>query len=430
MLALLRRNPRFARLWGAQVVSALGDWLNRIAILALIGKLGGGGQAAGVGLLFAVEYVLRMLPTATFSPLAGPLADRLPRRAIMITADVLRSAIVLCLLTVDEPGELPRLYALIFAQMAVAIFFDSARSGALPNTVAREDLHGAYALSAATWSTMLAVGAFLGGTLVEVVGIQAVFALDALTYLVSAGFLIGLVLPATPRQPEPFRFRDVLLMTDLRRGFAHTRSLGIWPMLFSKVLWSPCGGFLVLFPLLAAHYDGGGGVPDMEEVGGTIGLLFAARGVGTGLGPLLSRRFFGSSETTLVRMTWGGMLVGASGYLALAFVDTLGPALLFVVLSHMGGSAQWVGSTTYWQRRIDDAYRGRVFATEFLLMTLSFSVFALLAGLTYDLTGSLRTVMLLLVGVTAVGGLVGAAWFRVLPRDTAPAPAPAGPAAD
>ena len=428
MLALLRRNPRFARLWGAQVVSALGDWFNRIAVLALIGKLGGSEAQVGVGLMFAVEYVLRMLPTATFSPLAGPLADRLPRRAIMIVADVLRAAIVLTLLTVDQPNELWRLYALIFAQMAVAIFFDSARSGALPNTVAREDLHGAYALSAATWSTMLAVGAFLGGTLVQLVGIQVVFALDALTYLVSAAFLIGLRLPPTPTQPEPFRFVDVLRLADLRRGFRHTRQLGIWPILFSKVLWSPCGGFLVLFPLLAARYQGGGAVPDLEDVGGTIGLFFAARGIGTGLGPLVSRRFWGSSEATLVRMTWGGMFVGAVGYLALCFAPSLPLALAAVTLAHMGGSAQWVGSTTYWQRRIDDAFRGRVFATEFLLMTLSFSVFSLVSGLLFDLTGSLETVILVLVAATVVGATVGASWFRRLPREAgegAPEPGPA-----
>ncbi|MDF1798464.1 MAG: MFS transporter [Planctomycetota bacterium] len=423
MLALLRNNPRFARLWSAQVVSALGDWFNRIAVLALIGQLGGTGEQVGVGLLFALEYALRMLPTATFSPLAGALADRLSRKAIMIAADLLRCLVVLCLLFVNEPGELPLLYALIFGQMSVSIFFDSARSGALPNTVRREDLHAAYALSAVTWSTMLAVGAFLGGALVERIGIQAVFALDALTYLVSAGFLITLVLPPTPVQPQAFRLSDVLLLTDLRRGFAHVRQLGIWPILFSKVLWSPCGGFLVLFPLLAATYDGSAGEAlDLEAAGATIGLFFGARGVGTGLGPLVARRLWGSNERALVRMTWGGMLVGALGYLCLVFAPNLPLALAAVTLAHMGGSAQWVGSTTYWQRRIDDAFRGRVFATEFLLMTLSFSVFAFAGGLMYDLFGDLRPVYLVLVGAALVGALVGRSWFRQLPTGERPSP--------
>ena len=87
-------------------------------------------------------------------------------------------------------------------------------------------------------------------------------------------------------------------------------------------------------------------------------------------------------------------------------------------MAHMGGSAQWVGSTTYWQRRIDDAFRGRVFATEFLLMTLAFSVFSLVSGLLYDATGSLETVLLTLIGATVVGATVAASWFRRLPLES------------
>ena len=412
MFAVLRNNPQFQKLWGAQVVSAAGDWLNRIAVLALIDRLGGGQQAVGVGLLFAVEYALRLLPTAAFSALAGPVADRLPRRLVMVAADLGRAAVVACLLFVDTPEELPLLYGLIFAQMSIAIFFDSARSGALPSTVERKDLHAAYALSAATWSTMLAFGAFLGGVLVEVIGIRGVFLCDVASYIVSAAFLIRLDLPKVAIHPERFRLRDVLLLTDLRRGFRHTRELGIWPILFSKVMWSPCGGFIVLFPILARQFDT---TADLREAGATIGLLFAARGVGTGIGPIVARRLFGSSRAALIRQSWGGMLVGAVGYSALALAPNLPLSMAAICFAHMGGSAQWVGSTTYWQHSIDDAFRGRVFACEFLFMTLAFSLFAFAGGLLFDATGSLETVIWTLVVATLVGSLVARAWFQRLP---------------
>ncbi|MBC8451339.1 MAG: MFS transporter [Planctomycetes bacterium] len=413
MFAVLRNNPQFRKLWGAQVVSAAGDWLNRIAVLALIDRLGGTQQAVGIGLLFAVEYALRLLPTATFGGLAGPIADRLPRRTVMIVADLLRAIVVSCLLFVDQPGELPLLYGLIFTQMSLAIFFDSARSGALPNTVEKKDLHAAYALSAATWSTMLAFGAFVGGVLVEVIGIQGVFLCDAATYLVSIAFLMGLRLPPVPIQAQPFRVRDVLFLTDLRRGFTHTRELGIWPILFSKALWSPCGGFPVLFPILARTFDT---ATNLREAGATIGLLFASRGVGTGLGPVISRRFFGSSRAALIRQTWVGMLIGALGYVGLALSPTLGWSMAAICFAHMGGSAQWVGSTTYWQHSIDDAFRGRVFACEFLIMALFFTVFAFAGGLLFDATGSLQTVIWILVVLATAGGLIARSWFRSLPQ--------------
>lgn len=413
MLAFLRRNPQFRRLWGAQVVSSTGDWLGRIATLSLIASLSGAKQATLVGLFFALEYSLRTLPTAIFGALAGPLADRLPRRTLMLTADFVRAGIVCCFLFVDEPGELWLLYTLIFLQMSVSIFFDSARSGALPNTVRKEDLHTAYAISAATFSMMLALGGFLGGVLVEVVGIGGVFLCDAATYLVSAAFLTGLRLPPTPRQPERLRVVDVVKFTDLRRGFKHTRALGIWPILFSKVLWSPCGGFLVLFPILAKRYQ-----PEatVEELAPLIGMFFMARGIGTGIGPWLSKRLLGSDRASLIRQTWGGMLLGSFGYLGLYFASDQNTSLLMVAIAHIGGSAQWVGSTTYWQQTIDDAFRGRVFACEFALMTVSFAVFALVGGLLYDFTLDVRLTILVLVAITFVNSQFARVWFRRLPR--------------
>ena len=114
MLGVVRRNPRFRRLWTAQVITQGGDWLNRMAVLALIGELGSAGAAAGVGALFGAELAIRLLPTALLSPLAGPVADRLPRKALMIASDLLRVAIVLGYLLVDEPGELPLLYGFAF----------------------------------------------------------------------------------------------------------------------------------------------------------------------------------------------------------------------------------------------------------------------------------------------------------------------------
>lgn len=412
MLAFFRRNPQFKKLWASQVVSSTGDWLNRIATLTVIDRLGGSNAAIGVGVAYGLEYLLRTLPTSIFGSLAGPLADRLPRRLLMVLADVLRAAVVLCFLFVDEPGELGLLYGLIFCQMSLGIFFDAARSGALPNTVAKADLHTAYAISAATFSTMLSIGGFLGGLLVKTVGTTPVFLLDAGTYVLSALLLVGLRLPPTPRQPERLRVRDVVLFTDLVRGFKHTRALGIWPILFSKVLWSPCGGFLVLFPLLARRFEGGA---SLEETSHLIGLYFAARGLGTGVGPLVAKRLFGSHRADLIRQTWGGMLLGAVGYLALIFAPDLWTSLACVFVAHIGGSAQWVGSTTYWQQAIDDAYRGRVFACEFALMTLAFAVFAMTSGAVYDASESLNLTIGLLVALTFLNSMLAKRWFRTLP---------------
>ena len=227
MFKVLRENPEFRKLWFSQVISSAGDWFNRMAILALIGELGGPSLGQGLGALFAIEITFRLLPTALFSAVAGPIADRFSRRGVMITTDLLRAGIVLGFLLVDETHELPLLYGLLFAQMSVGIFFDAARSASVPNTIPPEDFHDAYTLSAATWSMMLALGAALGGILLTVVGLAGVFILDAATYLVSAAFVVWLRLPPAPRTDERMTWGDVLLVRDLRRAVRHGLRRGV-----------------------------------------------------------------------------------------------------------------------------------------------------------------------------------------------------------
>lgn len=436
MLDVVRRNPQFRRLWLAQVVSEAGDWLNRIAILGLIGALGGpavegDGAVVGLGLLFGIEIVTRMLPSALAGPIAGPIADRVSRRALMIAADLVRAGIVLCYLFIDGEGDLPLLYGLLISQMATSMFFNAARSAAVPNTVPPADLHAAYVLSAATWSTMLSVGAFLGAIVVRAVGVNGVFVLDALTFVASACLMLRLDAGRAPVHPERFRVRDILLFTDMRLGLAHVRKLGLlWPVL-TKAFWGGAGGYLVLLSLTANERFSSGASPEVAAgaAGTAVGLLYCARGVGTGVGPILARRVFGEDDAALRRQITGGFVVGATGYLLLAAAPTLWIALLVVVFAHAGGSALWVGSTLLWQRRIEDRFRGRVFAIEFFMMTLAASISGLATGLYYDVTGSLEGS---LVAVSCVVLVMGALW-SVLERSASrrrsevPLPSPPEP---
>ena len=167
-LQVLRRNPGFARLWGAQVISQAGDWLNRVAILALISDLGGGAGVGLLGLMYGVEFAVRLLPTSLMAPLAGAVADRLSRKWILILADLSRALVVLGMLQVENRTDLPLLYGLLMAQMGLAAFFEAAKAATLPSLVRDGDLMEAYSLSALTWSVMLAVGALSGGLLLSV----------------------------------------------------------------------------------------------------------------------------------------------------------------------------------------------------------------------------------------------------------------------
>lgn len=407
MLSVLAHRG-FRRLWLSQVVSQLGDWLNRMAVLALIEELAGATEAAAaLGLMFATELATRIGPTALVSPLAGPIADRLPRRRLMVAADLGRGLVVLGLCLVDEPADLPWLYGLVLAQMVIAPFFEAARSASVPNLVPSDRLTDAHALSSATWSTMLAFGSAAGGLVVTLVGTQGAFVLDAGTYLLSALLLLGLRLPPPPTHAAPLRAADIVLARDLRRAWEHARGLGLGPVLAVKASWGMAGGFLVLLSVLGARgYEG-------ISTGAAIGLLYAARGVGTGLGPIVARRLVGDDDRAMARGVAVGFVVAAAGYACVPFTPSLLLACVAVVLAHTGGSTIWVFSTVLWQRRVDDAFRGRVHTLDFLAMTSAFLFWGFVAGGLYDATGSLAWAFLV---PTCAAALAGPLWWLLAGR--------------
>ena len=81
-VALLRRNQTFRRLWYGQVISQLGDWFDSIALYALLWRLTGSGQVVGALL------VAQFLPATLVGLWAGVIIDRLPRKVVLITADM------------------------------------------------------------------------------------------------------------------------------------------------------------------------------------------------------------------------------------------------------------------------------------------------------------------------------------------------------
>src|SRR5690606_34127523 len=130
-----------------------------------------------------------------------------------------RAVVVLGYLTIDTREELPPLYALMLVHMGLSVFAHAARSAAVPSTLPKGELHEGLVLIAATWSTMLAFGAFAGGLLVPVIGLVGVFLVDAGTFLVSAALVLQLRLPPVPKHEHSLAWRDVVTGKELRVAF-------------------------------------------------------------------------------------------------------------------------------------------------------------------------------------------------------------------
>src|SRR5258705_5758154 len=143
---LLRSNRGFRFLWLGQVVSQMGDWFDTVAVYTIALTLTGSSRAV------ALIMVARFLPTVVLSPLAGVIADRFSRRAIMIASDIVRAVVVLGFLFVHRPDQMWLVYVLTLFQLAFSTFFEPAKTAAIPSIVSSRELVPANAIAAVTWS--------------------------------------------------------------------------------------------------------------------------------------------------------------------------------------------------------------------------------------------------------------------------------------
>ena len=371
---LFTTNRRFRRFWLAGVISHLGNWFNYIGIFVLLTQLTGSGGAVSWFL------IAKFIPTTFLGPAAGVIADRFSRKTIMIIADLLRVFIVLGFLLVRRPEHVWLVYILALVQESIWTFYDPARKASVPNLCSREELILANALSGATWSIMLAFGAALGGFITHLFGWEAAIVIDASTFLISAVMLVGLDLPHTPpeKKAKP-SWRDFTGITDLRQGFKYViKHREVATLLLVKSGWALSGGILVLLTVFGEQVFSSGGQ------GGKSGLLYSVRGIGAAIGPILAWHYLGETRKDMYRSISLSFFIASGAYILFSQAPTLLWALPFVLLGHIGGSIQWVFSTTLLQQIVPDQFRGRVFAAEMAFLTLILSLSTYFTGLGLD----------------------------------------------
>jgi predicted MFS family arabinose efflux permease len=412
---LLRRNRNFRRLWMAQIVSEIGDWFYTLAIYSLLLQLTG--RASSV----ALALVLQVLPLTLIGPTAGIVNDRIRRKHVMIAADLARMVIVLAMLLVRGRSMVWLIYPLLLAETLMAGFFEPARNSVIPNITPRRDVILANTLSSTTWSLNLMLGATVGGVVAALLGRDAVFVLNALSFLASAALLGGMQFDEPHAQAAaPMQARDLLDFSPVIEGARYVRSdRGLLATIFVKAGNLMIGPSWVMFTVMGRRvFPVHLGNPDPERAAMLgMSLLLGARGLGALIGPLFSARLAGHRE----RLLRGGILLGylaaAAGYAALGGSPNVWIACLSIILGHCGGSTVWVFSTTLLQLNTDDRFRGRVFAADLALCMLTIAIGAYLCGVFLDWGISVRQV----ATVTGLLMLVPAAlWAWAMRSGTAP----------
>jgi MFS family permease len=387
---LVRTNHNFRRLWLAQIVSEIGDWFYTLSIYTLLLELTG--HASSV----ALALVLQVLPQTFVGPMAGVVNDRLRRKHVMIAADIGRFVVVLAMLLVRSRSTVWFVYPLLMAETILAAFFEPARNAVIPNIADRGEVLIANTLSSATWSVNLLIGASVGGLVAAFFGRNAVFFLNALSFLAS-GLLISRMHFAEPHaeSASPLRPRDLVDFSPVLDGIRYVRShRTLLPAVFAKAGELMIGPSWVIFTVLGAHefavrWRG------MDPARGAMlgmSILLGGRGLGALVGPMISARWAGREDRRLQLGILFGYLTIAVGYSCLGVSRNVWMASACVLLAHAGGSTVWVFSTTLIQLHSEDRFRGRVFASDLGFAMITIAAGAYICGRFLDAGVAPRTV--------------------------------------
>jgi MFS family permease len=400
--ALVQGNANFRNLWLGQIISLLGDWFNLIASAALVALLTQSGMAVG-GL-----FVVRMLAQFIASPIGGVLADRFNRKHLLILTDIVRAFTVLGFLLVREPGDVWLMYILTSVQMAFAGIFFPTRNAILQDVVNQGEIGAANALTSATWSTMLAFGAALGGLVAGEWGITPAFVIDSGTFLLSALFISRIQytsgLFAESNQHAEAGTKNLNIFAQYAEGLRYlNQHKDIWVLSLQKA--SMALGVTSAFQIIQVSLASNEFV--LGEGGSTsLGLFYAFVGIGTGVGPILTRSITGDDQKRLRQTIAVGYLVAGGGLLIVSTLANFPVALLGTLLRGFGVAMGWVFSTQLLLLLVPNQVLGRVFSTEYAILTLANAIGAGIGGWAIDnLPISIPQMLWIMAGVTLSLGI-------------------------
>jgi MFS family permease len=374
-------NAHFLRLWAGQGISFVGDAVSMVALVVLIVQMTGSASAVGGAL------VARLVPTLA-SPLAGVLADRLDRRAILVASDLARAILVI---GVVFARDLIVLYVLVFLMGLARTFFNPTVRAAFPSVVGSGDLTRANSLINGTFSISITIGPALGGLLVATLGVDVAFILDATTYLISATFLSRIPLP------RPQGREDVGLIRELRSGFGYLAGTRV-------PLGIAVGAFLIVMTteitvpaevFLAKETFGAG------DVG--YGLLVSVWGIGMVVGTAMTAVV--GDRINLVVLYFLSIFAWALGFAGTGLSPTFVLALGALAVAGVSNGVDNVTTATILQKQVPDALLGRVFSVRFLGYSAGEALAYPTGGLIVDAIGP-RSTYLIAAAATAAAGLL------------------------
>lgn len=397
-LAFLRSRPAFARLWAGQMVSLLGTWMGALGLLAVVYLHASPAQVGVLAAAAGAPVLLLSLP-------AGVWVDRLPRRPLLVAADVARFAVLLTLplLALAERLAIAHVYAAAALAGACGVVFELAHRSYLPAVVGRDELVEANGLLEAGGSASEVIAPAAGGALVQAASAPFAVLVDALTFLVSAAFVASIAGP----EERPAMGEGRRLLQEVGEGLSVVarvpllRTIALASATFS-FFGGMIGALYLLFGIreLSLSPAAVGAIIGVGGLGSLFGALLAgaaARAVGLGPAIIISRVVTGCL-TFLIPLAGGPPAMAAA----------------FLIAGQLLGDPFWVvyeiGQMSLRQSITPDRLLGRVNATFHLIVAGGAPLGGLAGGALAELVGVREALF-----VAASGSLAGCLWLLFSP---------------
>jgi len=397
-------SASFFRLWVAQVVSSLGDWIGLVAVLSLAARVGGSSPEAAVGIVMSA----RLIPGFFLGPVGGVLVDRWDRRRVMVVCDVGRGLVLATLPFVET--VLGLFLASLLLEM-LTLVWQPAKEASVPNLVPMDKLtaanslslaaaYGTFPVGSALFASLTKVAEWLGGSTGAFHFLRlnqeslAIYA-DVVTFFTSAFLISTLALPRRRQRRGSERIDLSRTFTEVKEGWQFIRTSPVIRAVMVGLGTGLIGGGMIapLGPIFSTKvlHSGAAG----------FGLLLTALGMGVAVGVVglsaIQNRLPHEAIFPAAVIGAGVTMAGA------ASSSSLGLTMAFIAGMGVFAGAVYVVGFTILQKSVEDQLRGRIFAALYTLSRLCLLVSLTLAPLLAGLLDSLS--QRFFDGAVEVGGL-------------------------
>jgi MFS family permease len=392
-------NLTYRRIFVAQVLSLLGTGLATVALGLLAYDLAG----ADAGAVLGTALAIKMIAYVGIAPVAGAFVHLVPRRTLLVSLDMLRVAVALCLPFVTEVWQV---YALIFLLQSGSAAFTPTFQATIPDILPEEaEYTKALSLSRLAYDLEALASPAIAAALLGVIGFHWLFGLNALGFLASAALVLTVVLPS----PKPATTAEGAWGRTTRGARIYLATPRLRGLLALNLTVAAAGAMVIVNTVVLVKV--GFGLGD-----GEVAWTLAAYGLGSMTAALILPRLLGKRVTDrMVMLAGAGLLVAG---LLLGPFATSWPTLLSVwALLGLGNGLVLTPSGRLLRRSAHAGDRPALFAGQFALSHACWL-------LTYSLAGGLGATIgpgptFLVLAVLAMAGLGAAAalWPRHDPEE-------------